>query len=542
MLRVAGEQLKDNLTRGGSNLTFDNDLFHLDVINGRIGVKTLSPDVEFDVNGAVKSHKFIVADPSVSNNYDIVVNTDGDLQVLYNDVSHYVFQKDGTVIDPNGEILNALGNLKDVDITSAATTQHLILSSDGDDSYSFVNFETIPLNSLTVASDISVGNVTIGVDSPNTIGTSTGNLVIRSSDGDITVDSSATVNGTLTTNGDLITNNALTVGTNATIAGNLTTIGSTSTANLVLGNATPTTISTTLGNIKLVSASGITQIAGALFVDNIRSADNTYITDTQPAIPRDGNFWFDTQSGRLYVYADGQWIQPSYLPIIPGGAGPDPTPSTLASATYVQPNAPVAALEGSLWLSTETGKLYINVDHQWVQPSYELISGAKEAASISENPPSGPMPGEFWFNTQNAKLYVFTHQQQWVQPNYASEELSYSDDRLKTKTGLISNTLDIIKNLDTFKFTPNETATQLGIPNRGEEIGVSAQQIQSVYPEIVKKSIVDITSDGTSKSGEDYLSVDYPKLSVVLLQTCKDLLTKLENLEAEFIAFKNDCM
>ena len=152
------------------------------------------------------------------------------------------------------------------------------------------------------------------------------------------------------------------------------------------------------------------------------------------------------------------------------------------------------------------------------------------------------MPGQFWFNTKNAKLYVFTHQQQWVQPNYASEESSYSDDRLKVKTGSISNTLDIIKNLDAFKFAPNETALNLGIPYRGEEIGVSAQQIQQVFPEIVKKSIVDVNTDGTSKSGEDYLSVDYPKLSVVLLQTCKDLLSKLENLEAEFYAFKNDCM
>ena len=435
MLRVAGEQLKDNLTRGGNNLTFDNDLFHLDVINGRIGIKTLSPDVEFDVNGAIKSHKHIIADPSVSNNYSLEVNLNGDLEVLYNDVSHYIFQKDGTVLDPQGEILNNLANLKDIDITSAATTQHLLLSSNGDNSYSFIPFETIPLNSLTITSDISVGNVTIGVDSPNTIGTSTGNLVIRSSDGDITVDSSITVNATHTVMGDLIANNSLTVGTNAAISGSI------SSANLRLGETTPTTIGSTLGNIKLVSASGITQIAGALFVDNIRSADNTYVADTQPSIPRDGNFWFDTQSGRLYVYAEGQWIQPSYLPIIPGGDGPDPSPSTLASATYVQPTAPIAALEGSLWLNTETGKFYINVDHQWIQPSYELISGSQEAASISENAPTGPMPGQFWFNTKNAKQYVFTHQQQWVQPNYASEESSYSDDRLKVKTGSISNTL-----------------------------------------------------------------------------------------------------
>jgi len=540
MLRVAGEQLKDNLTRGGANLTFDNDLLHLDVVNGRVGIKTLSPDVEFDVNGAIKSHKHIIADPSVSNNYSLEVNLDGDLEVLYNDVSHYTFQKDGTVLDPNSNILNALGNLKD--ITAAPATQHLLLSSNGDESYSFVNLETIPLNSLNIQSDISVGNITIGVDSPNTIGTSTGNLIIRSSDGDITVDSSVTVNGTHTVMGDLITNNSLTVGTNSSILGDLVVTGSTVTSNLQLGKGTATTISSTIGNIKLVSASGITQIAGALFVDNIRSADNTYISDTQPSIPRNGNFWFDTQSGRLYVYAEGQWIQPSYLPIIPGGDGPDPTPSTLASATYVQDTPPIAALEGSLWLDTNSGRFYINVDHQWIQPSYDLISGETEIASISETAPSHANPGSFWFNTSNGKLYIRSHQQQWVQPVYASNNLTYSDDRLKTKTGSISNTLDIIKNLDTFKFTPNETAISLGIPNRGEEIGISAQQLQEAFPQIVKKSIIDVNTDGSSKSGEDYLSVDYPKLSVILLQTCKDLLDKLENLEAEFNAFKNDCM
>ena len=48
---VQGQMLSDNLVRNGANLAFDTDLLVLDVINGRVGVNTATPNATIDING-----------------------------------------------------------------------------------------------------------------------------------------------------------------------------------------------------------------------------------------------------------------------------------------------------------------------------------------------------------------------------------------------------------------------------------------------------------------------------------------------------------
>jgi hypothetical protein len=67
--RISGQLLKDNLTRNGHDLTFDNDLLHLDVNNRRIGIKTVTPQHELDVNGTTRT-----TDLEVTNRIDISVD------------------------------------------------------------------------------------------------------------------------------------------------------------------------------------------------------------------------------------------------------------------------------------------------------------------------------------------------------------------------------------------------------------------------------------------------------------------------------------
>jgi hypothetical protein len=62
--RISGQLLKDDLTRNGHDLTFDNDLLHLDVTNRRIGIKKTNPDYELDVNGTTKTTDLIVTTQS----------------------------------------------------------------------------------------------------------------------------------------------------------------------------------------------------------------------------------------------------------------------------------------------------------------------------------------------------------------------------------------------------------------------------------------------------------------------------------------------
>ncbi len=70
--RISGQLLKDNLTRNGHDLTFDDDLLHLDVTGRKVGIKTTSPTQELEVNGTTKT-----TDLEVTNQADL-----GDITIL----------------------------------------------------------------------------------------------------------------------------------------------------------------------------------------------------------------------------------------------------------------------------------------------------------------------------------------------------------------------------------------------------------------------------------------------------------------------------
>ena len=98
----------------------------------------------------------------------------------------------------------------------------------------------------------------------------------------------------------------------------------------------------------------------------------------------------------------------------------------------------------------------------------------------------------------------------------------YSDDRLKTRLGSIDNALEKIKMLDSFYYEANETAQALGYtPIR--EVGISAQQVQAIMPEVVAPAPID----------DKYLTVRYERLVPLLLAAINELEAKVAALEAK---------
>ena len=87
-----------------------------------------------------------------------------------------------------------------------------------------------------------------------------------------------------------------------------------------------------------------------------------------------------------------------------------------------------------------------------------------------------------------------------------------SDMRLKDKVSDVEGALDKINDLDIFyykwKNCPDET-----------HIGVSAQQVQTIFPELVKEN----DTNDVSPETENYLTVDYQCLNVAGLQAIKEL-------------------
>jgi hypothetical protein len=98
---------------------------------------------------------------------------------------------------------------------------------------------------------------------------------------------------------------------------------------------------------------------------------------------------------------------------------------------------------------------------------------------------------------------------------------AYSDSRLKTKTGDIENALDKVCKIETLLYHANETAVTLGYDASISEVGVTAQSVQAVQPEIVVPAPID----------PQYLTVRYEKLVPLLIEAIKELKNEIDELK-----------
>jgi hypothetical protein len=96
----------------------------------------------------------------------------------------------------------------------------------------------------------------------------------------------------------------------------------------------------------------------------------------------------------------------------------------------------------------------------------------------------------------------------------------YSDARLKDFEGAIDNALDKVKNLTGYYYTENETAKTLGYSNNKRQVGLSAQEVEKILPEVVAPAPI----------GQGYLTVKYEKLIPLLVEAIKEQQTMIEQL------------
>ena len=111
----------------------------------------------------------------------------------------------------------------------------------------------------------------------------------------------------------------------------------------------------------------------------------------------------------------------------------------------------------------------------------------------------------------------------------------YSDKRLKDIIGPINNALYKVSKISGIYYTQNKLAESFGYNNYEQQVGVIAQEIQEVLPEAVKFAPFDREmKDGkeVSKSGEEYLTVQYEKVVPLLIEAIKELQERVKRLEA----------
>jgi phosphoribosyl-AMP cyclohydrolase len=87
----------------------------------------------------------------------------------------------------------------------------------------------------------------------------------------------------------------------------------------------------------------------------------------------------------------------------------------------------------------------------------------------------------------------------------------YSDERLKDKKGNISGAIDKVSKLNGFYYRANKKAQELGYDDK-LQVGVSAQEVEAVLPEVVKDAPI----------GQGYKTVKYDRMVPLLIEAIKE--------------------
>ena len=97
----------------------------------------------------------------------------------------------------------------------------------------------------------------------------------------------------------------------------------------------------------------------------------------------------------------------------------------------------------------------------------------------------------------------------------------------------ITNALEKVNSLSGFTFNWNQKGKDLGFTGGDHDdlqVGLSAQDVEKIQPEVVKPAPVDNT----------YKTIQYEKLVPLLVEAIKELKAKVETLESESLKLKEE--
>ncbi len=175
--RITGPLLASNLRRDGVDIAVETDLLYIDVVNGRVGIKTAVPRTELEVNGTLTT-KVLIADTATIGLVTIESSTSSStISTLYGDIN--INPGGGDVLNINSDTyvdgnvyatgnFYAQGNIKLGDTTSTDIIS--LLGEINTDILPYIptgtyittitelGTETIFVTSTNIVSDFSLGN------------------------------------------------------------------------------------------------------------------------------------------------------------------------------------------------------------------------------------------------------------------------------------------------------------------------------------------------------------------------------------------------
>ena len=259
--------------------------------------------------------------------------------------------------------------------------------------------------------------------------TGTGGITVSVSGDDVTIDGSGVAgSGSLTISDDSSTTATITNGQDTlkfaggnnittSLTGDTLTIDGPDTGFTFVGDdSTGTAFDTTQSpNIRFLGAGSVSvAVSGSnvIITGSGAGGSATYTQDTAPSSPTDGETWFDTDSGALYIWVEesgnGQWIET-------GSAGSTLDAESVTSFKFGVDDSGTTTISQGETLSILGGQ-GIATD---ITGTGEIrISSTGASVTTSDSAPVSPTDGDLWWNTSTGSLYIFLNEDSSASANW----------------------------------------------------------------------------------------------------------------------------
>jgi hypothetical protein len=197
---------------------------------------------------------------------------------------------------------------------------------------------------------------------------------------------------------------------------------------------------------------------------------------------------------------------------------------------FVSPTEPTSVCDGDIWFDTSGNTNFTAVLGPLanVGSASQVIYKSVDGLNIAEG-----SSGLIFSGGANGNLSVG-----------GNITAYYSDERLKENVKPILSALSKLLSLRGVTYNGNEVAEKYGYLDKNEQVGVIAQDVEKVLPQVVVPAPFDTAYDKKgnkySKSGENYKTVQYDKIVPLLIEAIKEQQETIINLQNRIQNLENN--